>query len=294
MAENEIPQAEPEEVPADPGTPSEEVADEVLEGEFEQMAEDFIIEDGGEHVTEAPDEEPTAEEPPATEEPPAPESVEEPEPEPEPEPEAPEEEPEKEVVEEPQKEPEPQVNQEELQAKRQAFQHRLEGRYAIPEGMVEKLADNPEEVLPTLLAGVHMDILENVSKLVDTQLARRVPTMVETHQVEAQTAAKNEDAFFTAWPKLNNAKGKAEVEKIGAVYRQLYPDASAEDFVQNVGPQAMMALKIPLVEDTPAPAPTPPPPAPLGAHGSAPISAPAPASPNEFTVLADEYLVEDM
>jgi hypothetical protein len=289
-----MPPAEPVEQDDNPSAADvPESSDAVLETEFETLAEDFINEDTEDQGAVTPaelEESPPAEETPKSEEP-SEDAQEEAPPaeEPEPEPEsAPEPEP------EPEPEPQTQETQEEKTARAEQLQQRLEERYSIPEDQVELLQTNPEQVLPKMFAGMMVDITTAMNQM----LQQHVPTLARQTAQADTAAARAEEKFFAQWKDLNDSDGRKAVQKIGQLYRQLYPDASSEDFIRDVGAQAMVSLRRPVqgVGTAPEPDQTPDvvPHTPAGIAGATPTgSGPGMQSENEFTVLAREILEDD-
>lgn len=163
--------------------------------------------------------------------------------------------------------------------------------FSINEEDAGLLQTEPDKVLPKLAANLYLDVFEAVVKTVQGMMPSQVQNVMQTQTVNQ----KNETDFFGAWNKLDrgNAEHTNMLTRIGTAYRQLNPQATKEQFIQEVGAQAMVALRIPLEADAPstvAPAPAPHRPAAPAAH-----SQPAAKGKelNEYEQLANELLEDD-
>jgi len=177
----------------------------------------------------------------------------------------------------------PGPTREEMRAQAQA---ELEKRYALSKEDADAMISEPETVLPKLASQMYLDIFDNVMRDVQMYL----PHAVQQINSYSQTAQKDEADFFTTWPDL---KGHTdEVMKIGQMYRRMYPQASKEQFIQEVGLQSMIRLKLP-IQGQPGVQPAAPPQRsapyvpPQGGSAVAPPS--APPAPNMFGDLMDEW-----
>lgn len=278
--------------PTNPIAPDEPSASDAGDSEvWNQLAGDFEAEDNGAEPG-------TPEEEVAVEPEPEPEPELEPEPEVEPEPEKPTEpEPEKPEPEEdpePEPEPEPELTAEEQQqryiALRTQTRDQLVDYYsqAISDDMVEDFQVDPRKVMSQLAADFALDLQDTFQR----QLMQQVPQMIVQTQQRTTAAQKGESEFFGRWPQLEAHRDT--VVRLGQAYRQMNPQATREQFIAEVGAQAMVAHQIPIagmggdieeeiVEDIPH---TPP-----KAAGTAPV---APAAPkNEWEALAEEFNDDD-
>ncbi len=266
------------------------------------LGDDDLDADVPEEAVEEVKEEETTQEEVVKEEEPVAEAVEpEPTPEPEPEP-APVEEtlPEPvqpEVVPEPSVEPAPQLTQEQAEQHWSALRDRslaeLTQFYKIPEAMAEELEEHPLEATSKLLAQVHY----NTATSVVQQLMQVLPQAIRSVQQQEVTTQDYETRFFEAWPGLDS-RNKEHVDTIvalGQAYRHLRPNAPADEFITNVGAQAVVALRVPQLADAspksePSPEAKPFKPAATGSRAGA-----TPKSDNQFTVLDEEMFgVDDM
>jgi len=167
--------------------------------------------------------------------------------------------------------------------------------YNLSEEQVQRLDDGDATIIPELAARVYMDAVTGSVAHMITYL----PQMIQ--EVLAGRDAHQEwtDKFYTANPSLDKAAHGAVVDRLGASYRSMYPQASPEEFIRDVGAQAMVAMKVlpgngqdaptPVVQ---APVPKTPPFSPASAGGG---GAPAASGPqNPFDALAESMESEEL
>lgn len=162
------------------------------------------------------------------------------------------------------------------------------------EGISDDEADNflsdPRTVMSKLLAQAHLSAVEQSVTL----MQHNAPQVV-SQLVRQQAAYEREgQAFFNRWPKL--AGHVDQVNKIAMSWRQQNPQASSQDFMENVGPLAHALLRIPVEDEAqpqPAPAESTAPPPPPPRAGVQPRRSPKPSNLNPFEQLAEEMLAED-
>jgi hypothetical protein len=162
--------------------------------------------------------------------------------------------------------------------------------YKLPEDLQIKLSTEPENVLPFLAAKLHQTIAANLTSTINRILPQTIQQVQAVNQAEVQ--AKN--AFYSRW---SNLVGKEEaVLQVGALFRRLNPNATAEEAIEMIGKTTCQTLGIPFESSSTAPAATPVAPKPVftpaGGGGGA-RSVTAPASDNLFTQLAEELLQEE-
>ncbi len=293
-----------------------------LEQDFSNLAKEFEADDVVEATLEGVEQEkgakeeppkPKAEEvPPKVDKPPQPKVEEIPpkvsEPPKEPVQPAAGEEPPKPVVEEPKK-PEEQakivpeekpveVSPERVAKDRTDLTNHWTKQYEMsPEEGIEFL-DAPHEVVPGVMARLHVGVLEDAVRAIGQLL----PQIVARELGTIKTQASHEEAFYAKWPKLDKPEYKTVIRRVGDLYKQNNPDAPVEQFIQEVGATAMIAFKIP-PDDMPVGAfagavltPSELPPrtqhSPAQPGGGTPP--PAPAKPmNDFELLSVEFEKED-
>lgn len=162
--------------------------------------------------------------------------------------------------------------------------------------MAARLTTEPEQVLPFLAAKVHQHIMEQVR----AEMSQGLP--VQIHQVMERTRRNNEarDAFYKAWPTLNEKDHGEKVMMVGALFRQLNPNAKPDEAIERIGKVVHEALGIALpAAGGTAPAAAPATQAAASAPfkpaggGGAKVGAAAAPSGNEFEEMAGQLLMED-
>ena len=123
---------------------------------------------------------------------------------------------------------------------RQAALARLKEAYKLSDQQVDDWEINSADMLPEVAAQLHMNVFEQVFNAVTQQL----PQMVrQINSMEMGQKAFSE-AFFTKWPKL--ADHAELVNKYLQAYGSVYPNATHEQLINDVGMQASVALKLPI------------------------------------------------
>ena len=161
--------------------------------------------------------------------------------------------------------------------------------YNLSEEQVQQLDDGDSSIIPKLAARVYMDAVTGAVAHMITYL----PQMVNEALAGRDKQQEWSDKFYAANPALNKDAHGAVVDRLGASYRGMYPVATSEEFIRDVGAQAMVALKVlpggngeivpaPVVPIVPVvPAPKTPPFSPASAGGTGGGAAPPPANPYE-------------
>ncbi len=321
----ETPPAAAANVETPPETPPTKV-EEILKGEptdierdFDGLAKEFEADDVG-NALEVPEQEkgakeelskPKAEEvPPKVDEPPQPKVEEVPPKEKPPEepvkpaaeevPPKPAEEPKKpeELIKIAPEEKPVEVTPEQVSKDRTDLTNHWEKSYEMtPEEGIEFL-DSPHEIVPKAMARLHVAVLEDAVKAIGQLLPQIVAREVQT----IKTTTAHDKAFYDKWRKLDTPEYRKVVTRMGDLYKQHNPDATVEQFIQEVGAAAMIAFKIPpddIPGESPAALDLVPPAAPAREQHSPvqPGSGTPPAAPakklNEFETLAVEFEEDD-
>jgi len=134
----------------------------------------------------------------------------------------------------------PEKIEEKLAEERKKLVAELEKRFAISEEEAEELIAEPQKVLPRFKAQLMVELYENLLRAVHTT----VPAIVDSVQQYRSQADEYERAFFERWPELKDEKYQDALLRMATAYRQANPDASPEDFIEEVGAQAMVRFKI--------------------------------------------------
>jgi hypothetical protein len=149
----------------------------------------------------------------------------------------------------------------------------------------EALEQDVIGTIPRLLAKVFVKSQQNVLN----QFDRLIPVMVQRHTQAMRANDENEGKFFSRWPQLDRGKHGDLARRYGAVYRQMHPNATLEQMIEDLGPMVMMAGRVvpsvgapgqvagqAVVGQAAAPARTtngrPPPPSPFAPAGAGPAA----------------------
>lgn len=110
--------------------------------------------------------------------------------------------------------------------------------YRLDEKMVEELNANPAAFIPKMMSKVYMDSISAAFQ----QFTQYLPRMVGQVIQQRETMNASEKMFFDKWPDLVNHRDT--VLRLGQSYRTSNPAATVDDFVNEVGAQAMVALRL--------------------------------------------------
>jgi hypothetical protein len=138
-----------------------------------------------------------------------------------------------------------------LVALRQNYQNELTNYYALSQEDAQRFQTEPELVLPSLAAKVHLEVLDAVM----AQLPQRVTQMISHHAEVTKREKQAEDEFFAPFPDL--AKHKDAVLRVGQMYRAANPTATKEQAIKAIGDFVRQSLGLtapaPVVQSAPAP-----------------------------------------
>lgn len=113
--------------------------------------------------------------------------------------------------------------------------------YKMTEDQVAELNENPAAYIPKAMSRVYLDSISAAFQQFTIYLPRMVDQVLEMKEKNS----KNENDFFSAWPELaKHEKGKETVLRLGAAYRQANPGATTEEWINEVGAQAMVTLRL--------------------------------------------------
>lgn len=155
---------------------------------------------------------------------------------------------------------------------------------------IELLATEPEKVLPAFVAKAGMSLYYATTHAV----AQALPGMIQNamNATKAQTDATQ--GFFGKFPALNKPELQETIGKVAQAYRQMNPNVSLQQAIEDIGRMASGLLNLPIgpaPSPSPAPAPVPKPPVPAP-HRPALPGAAASASPgqgaNEWATMLNE------
>jgi hypothetical protein len=169
----------------------------------------------------------------------------------------------------------------------QAEHDLAEGQYKMPQELVDEFETSPETAIPKLASKLYLDAIEGATYAIMSQL----PTVVQQVNQSQTLSERYEGQFFEMWPMLDKSN-PSHVETIrthAANFRQMNPQASPEDVMKHAGAAAVIALKLPVGQQTVTEQPaTPAPHKPAG--GGAPGGAPGQSqrSSNPFEILDED------
>lgn len=113
--------------------------------------------------------------------------------------------------------------------------------YVMPAELAEEMTTSPHTATPKLMARVYMDAVQASVGHMMTNLPRLIEATLEA----IKGRDSDEEKFFGSWPKLDRNTHRTAIVQLGKAYRHSNPQASTDDFIRDVGAQAMVALKIP-------------------------------------------------
>lgn len=200
----------------------------------------------------------------------------------------------------PQITPPPEIKAEDFVKKQEAFIAEASKQYELTDEQAIQLATEPNKVLPRLAAQLQANILQQTVQTMTQMMQQFLPQYLEHFTSVRETTNKAEESFFSKWSELREHKDR--VMEVGRIYRQMKPQATADDFIRDVGIQVWMGVGLPVeklaakLSPTSRPAPVPAPTqtqqifSPANPGGR---TAPVAAKPsNPFELLTTEYLQE--
>lgn len=135
-----------------------------------------------------------------------------------------------------------QLTEEEVQAQRQQYMESYAEKFKLSEEEIDELRTEPEKVLPKMLAKVHTETMEYVVNL----MRHNLPQMVNQQLQVSKSNADVEEQFFGKFPELKNKKAVKTAERIARAYRQVNPDAPANEVIDQVGFMTWKQLGLPM------------------------------------------------
>ncbi len=158
------------------------------------------------------------------------------------------------------------------------------------EALTETLGEDFVKDIPRMLSRVFVDAVGSSMQRTLQILPQAIASVMESRT----QSDKSEVAFYTKWPGLREHHPK--VVQFAQAYRAVNPAASEDDFIQDVGAQVSVAMRIPIEGAAPAAVV----PAALAAarpfvpgKGGATKPAAQPGTGNQFELLAEEIIEED-
>lgn len=175
----------------------------------------------------------------------------------------------------------------------EAIERLAKEQYALApetvEALTETLGEDFVASIPKMLSRVFVDAVGSSMQRTLQILPQAIASVMESRT----QSDKSEVAFYAKWPGLRGHHPK--VVQFAQAYRAVNPSASEDDFIQDVGAQVSVAMRIPIEGTAPAavvPAVEPSKPF-VPSKGSATKPAAVPGTENQFEVLAEEIIEED-
>lgn len=136
-----------------------------------------------------------------------------------------------------------QQQQAEWQKLRESYVSEISKQYQMSKEDAEKFVLNPNEVIPRLAANLHANILQQAVSTVMQAMQQVLPQMVTQVQTQREATQTAEDQFFSRWPELKAHRDK--VIATGRLFRSQNPNASMDEFIQQVGINSWLVSGLP-------------------------------------------------
>lgn len=163
----------------------------------------------------------------------------------------------------------------------------------MTEEVIGQLRDEPEKVLPRLLASTYYDAIQGIT----VSLMQQLPQMMTTAQQNQNMYRMAEDALLGAYPQLKDPKYAGDVSSYARAFHKANPQASLEDRVNFVGMSVYLKHKLPppqLTKDLPPVAPVERPRSPVPGPGAGKTDIGGGGTPtNQFELLAEQILEDE-
>ena len=134
----------------------------------------------------------------------------------------------------------PEQQAEALNKVRMEQHSKLKDYYKMSEEDAVAIVTSPNEVVPSMLANLHMTVLENTLQTLTSMIPQMVSQVINANKA-------NEDAnkaFFDTWPKLAKKELYAPLGRMIQAYRNANPEVPQDQLISEVGAAAHLAFKI--------------------------------------------------
>jgi hemolysin-activating ACP:hemolysin acyltransferase len=121
-----------------------------------------------------------------------------------------------------------------------AVQFTAENMFKLTPEEVEALETNMVEAVPKLMAKAFVKSQLNALE----QMSRLVPAMIQRQTAILKQNSDNESKFYARWPDIKQAQHEGLVRKYAAVYKQMHPNTTLEQMIEDLGPMVMMAARV--------------------------------------------------
>ncbi len=177
----------------------------------------------------------------------------------------------------------------------------LEDHFKLDEETVIQLEEDSgkamSEFLPKMASRVYLDAVQ----MAVHSVVQKLPEAIKSTMAQMKESTSSEGKFFEKWPQMSrdNPQQMAVVGRLGGAYRQANPEATPEQFINDVGAQAILALGLlgqvagvaPVDPAAPV-APVVPPFKPAG--NAAPAAPKGNAGQNPITIFDDAAFGDDL
>ena len=128
------------------------------------------------------------------------------------------------------------------QVRDQQIQQLADNHYALDEEAVELLSTEPEKVFARGLSRVFMDAVQATTQ----QLVQALPGLVQGLQSQQEENTRYEDVLYQFWGSrgFDLKEHESDLAAAGAAYRMSNPNASADEIIQQIGAQVILAKQI--------------------------------------------------
>lgn len=118
---------------------------------------------------------------------------------------------------------------------------------------IEHLANTVFRLEPAEVEAIESDFAGNMPKLLAkvalfgqhqllTQLGNIVPLMMQRSSEQRKIHETNANKFYDAWPNIDRQKHGELVNQLGVRYRKMFPEATLDQMIQQLGPLVLTAI----------------------------------------------------
>lgn len=175
-----------------------------------------------------------------------------------------------------------------MQARAQA-EELLAQYYSLQKEDLEALEEDPTEFLKTAVPKIAARVYTDAVLTSIQRVQQAMPVLLQQQLEQHEQSRSAEERFFQQWPQLREHKDA--VTRIAAAYRQINPDMPMEQFMRDVGVQAMVMLG--LAAEEPQQQKSKEKPFKPAARKKAPTALSAPAPKNHYELLDEELFGEE-
>jgi len=111
---------------------------------------------------------------------------------------------------------------------------------------------NPEKALPKLAAKMHAQVFKDATQAALRLVTAAMPGLIKMHSEGGAREDKAKTEFYSRYPFLNKPEFAEKVLSAGRMYRQLKPDATPDEVMENMALFGAKALGVEFVPWTPS------------------------------------------